>query len=909
MAIEFSDRTGEHTGAMVALVPSASDAARLAMDGGEPVDELHVTLCYLGDADDWGTQQRLSLAAQVAEAVGDLSSVEGKAFHLAYFNAGSDDFETALVYGIGGEGVDQIHRTVAGVTETDWPQIPQQHRPWVAHVTAAYTDDLDAHRGLVGNLGPVTFDRVRVAFGGQVYDIPFFEAEVLVDEAEEPVSHVAIGDVTGLPDEGFGDFVNQSQVTREIPTQEAIYADACRVDVDMAGLVAAMGVYAPVRWRGPLAPIGTPTGDQRIFADDAISQASFPQPFRWQPTGLPGHDGAVTVGAITHAEKGIWKGMPHIIGEGYFLDPDIIPEVTPAIHNVANGVAGPSVDLDSFAAAVGEYQGKPIRVVLEGRQRGATLVSIPAFADLRLTLEYPEEPAVDTEGLIAAAEYFTRKAEYDVQVDLEYELWRQENPDADVDAQIEQRNRLICVTNFTNTADALKEGLTLTQLANVTYGASLTEYPDLIDRCRQTVRHQKGLVAEFATTGTSGWQSASVAPRASTFDADDAVKRIQAWAGIGTEDADEAKFRSLFLWAKPDQLDENNVPLGSAGYRLPWGDIFDGKPYLVYHAVYAAAALLEGGHGGLPNIPDADKEQLRNTITKIYARLSEEFNDPSVQASWDRREEAAAMDMETLAARFGTVYPSKRAFARRDLKGPTKPVVSADGSEYYGHLALWNTCHLGHSGSGICQKPVHSRVDYKHFYTGTIMTSEGELIEVGKVMGDGLHAATKRGMTAAAVKRYYEDTSTTFGLVRLYKDKWGIQFCGVPVPGVTEELAQKMRYSEISAHWHPIDNHLEVVAAIAVNRPAFGITASATPEDLIVDEKTIVLVEDGVQTGLIASASFDDNGGTMAAEEDCGCGGTPSAQEDRVARILAMDPIPTHAELQARQARLSAHLG
>jgi 2'-5' RNA ligase len=886
VAIEFSDRTGEHTGAMVALIPSAQDAARLAMDGGEPVDELHVTLCYLGDADDWGTGQRLSLAAEVAGAVEGTPPLEGDAFSVAYFNAGNEDIETALVYGIGGGSVDTVHRVLAAATENDWPQIPEQHKPWVAHVTAAYTDDLDAHRGLVGNLGPITFDRVRVAFGGQVYDIPLAavgddlggDVEPPGEEADHVVPEFAADGVTGLHDyagdrEVKGKVNDVVAVPETLRVQADIYADACRVDVDMAGLVAAMGVYAPVYWRGPLAPIGTPTGDQRIFADDAISQATFPQPFRWQPTGLPGHDGAVTVGAITHAEKGTWNGAPHIVGEGYFLDPDIIPEVAAAIHNVANGVAGPSVDLDSFAAAVGEYRGKPIRVVLEGRQRGATLVSIPAFADLRLTLEYPEDEVqpglvtvdpVDLDGLVAA----TGWCEPDDSIDYEKIL---SDPDLKV------------------------------------YGYEVVEE---LRQALPPLQATRGGIT-FATTRTSGWQSAPVAPRSSTFDADDAVKRIQAWAGIGTDQADEAKFRSMFLWAKPDQLDENNVPLGSAGYRLPWGDIFDGKPYLVYHAVYAAAALLEGGHGGLPNIPDDDKEQLRNTITKIYARLSEEFDDPSVRASWDRREEASAMDMETLASRFGTVYPSKRAFARRDLKGPTKPVVSADGSEYYGHLALWNTCHLGHSGSGICQKPVHSRVDYKHFYTGTIMTSEGELIEVGKVMGDGLHAATRRGMTAAAVKRYYEDTSTTFGLVRLYKDKWGIQFCGVPVPGVTEELAQKMRYSEISAHWHPIDNHLEVVAAIAVNRPAFGITASAATEDLIVDERTIVLVEDGVQTGLIASAGFDEQGGTMAANggEDCGCGDSSSTQEDRVARILAMDPIPTHAELQARQARLSAHLG
>lgn len=848
-----------HTGAMIALIPSEADAARLAMPGGEPVEELHVTLCYLGEAAQWTAGERLGVAAEVATAVEGFGIIDAEAFATGYFNPHTEEKETALVYGIGGDGVDDVLRTVRSAVDggVGALKIPQQHRPTVAHLTAAYTDDLDAHRGLVANLGRIAFDRVRLAFGDQVYDIPLVaageelsgevepsgqDADQLLPFGELPGGEGNIGEAALGVGEVVGDAVPVPETLR---VQADIYADACRADVDMQGLVAAMGVYAPVRFRGPLAPIGSPTGDRRIFPPNTITQATFPQPLRFQRVGLEGHKGAVAVAAITHAEEGTWEGTPHIVGEGYFLDPEIIPEVNQAIHLVENGVSGPSVDLDHFSAGVGEYQGKPILVVQEARQRAATLVAIPAFADLRLQLEYPEDD--------------------------------------------EAANVLI---------DAMVASAAASQGNPSQVLPYIIEFPEV-----------------FATTSTKGWDSAPIAPRSATFDADDAVKRIQAWAGIGTEDEDEAKFRSMFLWAKPEQLDQDNVPLGSAGYRLPWGDIFDGKPYLVYHAVYAASALLEGGHGGLPNIPDADKSKLRNTITKIYARMSTAFDDPNMRASWDAREEASLMEteLETFSAKFGALYPPKRAFARRDLKGPTKPVVSADGSEYYGHLALWDTCHLGHSGSGICQKPVHSKVNYKHFYTGTVQTAEGEIVEVGKIMGDGDHAATRRGMSASAVKKYYENTSKVFGLVRLYKDQFGIQFSGVPAPWATEELAQKMRASEISAHWHPVDNHLEVVAAIAVNRPAFGITASAALdlEDLIVDDSTIVLVEDGVQTGLIASARFDTQKEAAMSggdEEDCGCGES-KARELHAARIMAMEPIPTHTELQARQARLAEHLG
>jgi hypothetical protein len=50
---------------------------------------------------------------------------------------------------------------------------PGQHRPWVPHITLAYTDDHYVVADLVDRCGPVKFDRLRVAFGEDVTDLPF----------------------------------------------------------------------------------------------------------------------------------------------------------------------------------------------------------------------------------------------------------------------------------------------------------------------------------------------------------------------------------------------------------------------------------------------------------------------------------------------------------------------------------------------------------------------------------------------------------------------------------------------------------------------------------------------------------------------------------------------------------------
>jgi hypothetical protein len=519
--------TQVHTGAMIALIPSAADAERLCLEGGEELGDMHLTLAYLGDAAEWSDSERFIMASEVEKALGSQGPVHGEAFALAYFNPGDNGKETALVYGIGGTEVDRVHRTVRHAAgNTYGPKVPDQHMPFTAHVTAKYTDDLDEHHGLVDRLGPITFDTVRLAFAGDHYDIPLRET------------------------------------------------------VDLDALVASMGNYSPVTWFGPLAPIGTPTGDKRIFPPATLTYQTFPMPLRFQRKGMPGHDGAVVVGRILHAEEGEWKGLPYIVGRGDWFNPDIVPEVTEAMALVEGGVSGPSVDLDSFAASVKEYAGKPVLSVHEGRVRGATLVSIPAFADLRLELQYPEvaDEPVDPVTLVAS-------------------------------------------------------------------------------------------VQEFASVNDTGWKGAPVAPRDAEFDADDAVARIEDFAGVGGDSPDESKMRKMFLW-----IDPQGAPLDRAGYRLPWGDIIDGKPYLIYHAIYAAAALLEGGHGGLPNIPDPDKARLRTVISSIYAKLATEFGDPNIQASWDKAQEKA--DNATKAAVLDAAE-----FKYTESKHPRDP-GGEDGGEW-----------------------------------------------------------------------------------------------------------------------------------------------------------------------------------------------------------------------------------
>lgn len=153
----------------------------------------------------------------------------------------------------------------------------------------------------------------------------------------------------------------------------------------------------------------------------------------------------------------------------------------------------------------------------------------------------------------------------------------------------------------------------------------------------------KGPKTLVAAVNTSGWRGLPLAPREAVFDNDDAVKRITAWASGGQ---DVEKMKKAFMWANPA-----GPPTDPTSYRLPLGDVINGRLTLIFHAIYAAAALISGAHGGLPQIPANDISEVRNVISEIYPIMAREFNDNTIRAPWDRsQQEGVQLAMTQFAA-------------------------------------------------------------------------------------------------------------------------------------------------------------------------------------------------------------------------------------------------------------------
>jgi hypothetical protein len=243
---------GSHTqGGMIALIPSAEDAKRLAIGGGEAAKELHLTLAFLGgDVSVYDDGQRAAVVDAVRLMFDGAAKVTANIFGIAHWNANSDD--PSWVWSVGdAEGGPSLAATHAYVTGAfDMADdaadggvshlVPEQHTPWVAHVCAAYTDDLSLAPELEKRLGSIIFDRVRVAFGDDDTDISLVDqpeavtaaadADVLRRQPKDWESHVdflAINRafVTGVDDvmQSIGGYIEDWK--REI-------AEQCAEDVE-----------------------------------------------------------------------------------------------------------------------------------------------------------------------------------------------------------------------------------------------------------------------------------------------------------------------------------------------------------------------------------------------------------------------------------------------------------------------------------------------------------------------------------------------------------------------------------------------------------------------------------------------------------------------------------------------------
>lgn len=136
-----------YSGVIVTLKVPDDLAFELAVPGGEEEHELHITLAFLGSADDITPEDVLSwrnyfeALSRLAEKVPPLSlSVTG-----AGRFAGADDGKDACYLDVDGPGLGELRETVMRLAEACNLRPSRKHPTFHPHITLAYVPGDEAH--------------------------------------------------------------------------------------------------------------------------------------------------------------------------------------------------------------------------------------------------------------------------------------------------------------------------------------------------------------------------------------------------------------------------------------------------------------------------------------------------------------------------------------------------------------------------------------------------------------------------------------------------------------------------------------------------------------------------------------------------------------------------------------------
>lgn len=240
---------------------------------------------------------------------------------------------------------------------------------------------------------------------------------------------------------------------------------------------------------------------------------------------------------------------------------------------------------------------------------------------------------------------------------------------------------------------------------------------------------------------------------------------------------------------------------------------------------------------------------------------------------------------------------SAQNFDDPQLSGPT-PVTVTDEGRVYGHLALWDSCHIGMPGR--CVKPPRSATGYAAFHQSTAYTDAGP-IAVGRLTVGGGHAGPRDDLRAAA--EHYDRTGAAWAFVRAGEDQYGIWVSGQVHAEASDAQVNAGLSAPLSGDWRRSGAGLEMVAALSVSTPGFPVRREYSAED-------------GETMSLCAAASIspaeggvlDESGFTQAVREAREGEGEPIVRLSDAQVLQVIERLEQMNQVKDREKRYQASL-
>ena len=537
---------------------------------------------------------------------------------------------------------------------------------------------------------------------------------------------------------------------------------------------------AEVQWHGVLAPEGVQSGDGRTFALGALTWRDLPLPLRWQKADTGGHDGAVTVATIDNIERK--DNM--ILGSGRFLD---TPESDEAVGMIAEkALKGVSIDADQAELAEEPTEGNV--TFGKGRISAATLVAIPAFAEAYIALGPWPEQMVTSDTTVYAGE-----EEISAEFAISEQPW-----DGSASRFTNDEWRRSCVLHKCDGDEKSCHGLPIKEpggslsRAGVHAAAARFNQVDAPPEAKASAASQ--LRGAYKQLGED-------VPDALAASADEDFARGPGWVTNPVETR-----RLHAYWTKP----------GHKGYaKVRWGTPGDFTRLRRFLAKYISPTFLNR----------VAAQWHFDALGYWPGELGKPGNPPNTPENRRRAARHASSVAEPINLVAASIVPVDSSFFDDpQLDGPTGLIV--DGQHVYGHIALWETCHVGIKN--VCTTPPRSEHDYAYFRTGAILTDQGR-VSVGHItLGTG-HAGLSSSARSAA--SHYDNTGAVVADVAAGEDEHGIWISGLVRSNVTDEQIYALQAGAISGDWRAIGGSLELIAALVVNVPGFPVQRPSLAAD------------------------------------------------------------------------------
>ena len=153
-------------GGMVAFRLRTSDAQKIAIPGGEPVEDLHITMLYMGE--DVGAGPPPAEIYDACDYVAQNFPVFfPRIFARAEFNPDTED--VCGVYLVSDSTqLDEMRDMLLVELNGTTLEVPEQHAPYIPHVTMGYGLDID----YLNFVGEICIDRISLNWASNLFEFP-----------------------------------------------------------------------------------------------------------------------------------------------------------------------------------------------------------------------------------------------------------------------------------------------------------------------------------------------------------------------------------------------------------------------------------------------------------------------------------------------------------------------------------------------------------------------------------------------------------------------------------------------------------------------------------------------------------------------------------------------------------------